>query len=357
MNKNPLHRMSDSTTENISYTRRFYDTFIWRAQALWHFGLTPWPISLGINDKRWENALKLVNNLYGFEDPRPMGPLVELVGPIYSDDMTSLGKLEPDFDQYLTIHQRVVYVAFGQYAKSYTIETSTRLLHMLLENYESGSLDGFIWCATKGTPLPDYVTTFSGTQYHLNSTEFRNIGRIMPWTQQKEILRHPSIVTFVTHGGASSIFEAAYFGKRMLFFPFYGDQVSNAMYFERNAAGLWFILEETDTMTMTAALGRVLKDEKGVMQQAMKRLQAIVQIHGQHALTRATNLVEEVAFTADSDGKLPHRVDIARNLSFLKRNNYDLYLGLSILLTASVMLSYLLVVLLKEHLRIKMKIE
>lgn len=45
---------------------------------------------------------------------------------------------------YLDAHQKVVYVAFGQFAKAYTIETSTRLLHMLLENYEAGAMDGFI---------------------------------------------------------------------------------------------------------------------------------------------------------------------------------------------------------------------
>lgn len=67
----------------------------------------------------------------------------------------------------------------------------------------------------------------------------------------KSYLRHPSTVTFVTHGGTSSVFEATYFSKRMLFTSFYGDQISNAMHFERNAAGLWFVLEETDTMTMT----------------------------------------------------------------------------------------------------------
>lgn len=40
----------------------------------------------------------------------------------------------------------------------------------------------------------------------------------------------------------------------------------------------------------------MLKDEKGAMQQAMQRLQAIVHTHATHALTRATGLVEEVAY-------------------------------------------------------------
>lgn len=356
MNKNPIVRMSESNTEHMSYARRFYDAFIWRAQALWHLGFSPWPIPLAINNKRWEDALKLVNNLYGVEDPRPMGPLVELVGPIYSEDVNA-GTLDPDLEQYLDARQRVVYVAFGQFMMATSAETSTRVLHMLLENYEAGELDGFVWSAIRGTPLPEHITTSSGTHYYLNSTEFQNIGRIVPWVSQKAILRHPSIITFVTHGGAGSLYEAAYFGKRMLFTPFCGDQIYHALNFERKNAGLWFILEEADTNTMTTALNQVLKDENGTMQQEARRLQAIFQIHSQHALARATDLVEEVAFTADSDGKLPHRRDIARNLSFFKRNNYDLYLGLLALITAIVTLSYRVVVLVKEHLRIKKKVD
>ncbi|KAI7874875.1 UDP-Glycosyltransferase/glycogen phosphorylase, partial [Lichtheimia hyalospora FSU 10163] len=112
MNKHPMVRMSHSNTERMTYARRFYDAFIWRAQALWHLNFSPWPISLAVNDKRWEDALKLVNNVYGIEDPRPMGPLVELVGPIYNDDITSAGKLDPDLQQFLDARQRVVYVAF-----------------------------------------------------------------------------------------------------------------------------------------------------------------------------------------------------------------------------------------------------
>lgn len=350
--------MSDGTTENMSYARRFYDAFIWRAQLLWHLDFAPWPVSLGINNNRWEDALKLVNNVYGLEPPRPMGPLVELVGPIYSDDITSSpGKLDPGLEQFLDEREKVVYVAFGQFVKPTTIEVSTRVLLMLLENYEAGGLDGFIWSATLGTPLPDHVTTSSGTQYHLNTTEFLNVGRIVPWAPQKAILRHPSTVTFVTHGGASSVYEAAYYGKRMLFAAFFGDMISNSLHFERTAGGVWFVLPEADAKTMITSLAKVLKDEKGIMQQAMQRLQAIVQIHVQHSLVRATDLVEEVAFTADKDGKLPHRRDIARNLSFLKRHNYDLYLGLFVLVAACIMLPYRLVVFLKEHLRIKKKIE
>lgn len=36
-------------------------------------------------------------------------------------------------------------------------------------------------------------------------------------------------------------------------------------------------------------------------------------------------VVKEVAFTADDDGKLPHHLYIAHNLSLLKQNNYDVY--------------------------------
>ncbi|KAJ8654843.1 hypothetical protein O0I10_009567 [Lichtheimia ornata] len=332
INRNPF-AMEDGNTQDMTYSHRFYDAFIYPVKALWHLGPALWrfkqkveALDIPVFESRWENAVKLVNNLYGMDDPRPMGPLVELVGPIYNDHFDSL---TPEFASFLDTHKRVVYVAFGQHSQSKDHQESTRVLQMLLNNYEAGVLDGFIWSATKGTPLPDHVTTSSDTHYQLDSPEFAKIGKIVPWAPQTGILRHPSVVAFVSHSGLMSLFEALYQGKRILAYPLLTDQFANAKGLERAGVALQVPLSERlDVDRMTELLGRVVEDKDGSIQQAVNRYQALFQIHGRGGVDRAADIVEEVLYTADSQGRLPHRHDIARNLSFLKRNNYDLFLGL-----------------------------
>lgn len=326
--------MMDGNSQHMTYSRRFYEAFIYPMEAMWHLGPALWRLKQKLEaldippfENRWGNSIKLVNNLYGIDEPRPTGPLVEHVGPIYNDHFDAL---TPEFASFLDTHQRVVYVAFGQHAQSNDDQESTRVLQMLLNNYEAGVLDGFIWSATKGTPLPDHVTTSSGIQYRLNSTEFTNIGKIVSWAPQAGILQHPSVVTFISHSGLMSLYEAIYQGKRILGYPLLTDQFANANKLARAGVALWLSLSEDrlDVDRMTEKLRRVVEDKDGVLQQAVNRYQALFQIHGRVGVDRAANIVEEVLYTADSHGHLPHRHDIARNLSFLKRNNYDLYLGL-----------------------------
>ena len=354
--------MKESTTETLSYTRRFYEAFLWPMQAIWHLGpaawkagltLQPFGIHLYHQEQQWHGALKLVNNLFGFDDARPCGPLVEHVGPIYGDHAIS-ETLDPKMTQFLDTRKKVVYMAFGQHAQSSSLDDSKRLLGMLVDSYEDNVLDGFIWSATRGTPLPDTIISNSDTVYHVNDTQ---VGMITSWAPQTAILRHPSVITFVSHGGAMSVFESAYHGKRMLFCPFFVDQLANAKHFERAGAAHWFSLEHSTKDDMTKTLRRVVEDHGGTIQKTMQRYQALVQIHAQHALDRAADLCEEVLYTSNIDGKLPHRIDIAHNLPFLKRNNYDLYLGLYALVVGFAVLLYHITSSLKSLMRFKTKIE
>ncbi|CDH51397.1 hypothetical protein RO3G_04544 [Lichtheimia corymbifera JMRC:FSU:9682] len=260
-----------ATTETLPYTRRFYEAFVWPLEAIWHLvpgawksglSLQPFGITFFHQEQQWDGALKLVNNLFGFDDARPRGPLVEHDGPIYGDHALS-ETLDQTMAQFLDTRKKVVYMAFGQHAQSSSLEDSTRLLRMLFDNYEDNVLDGFIWSATRGTPLPEKIISKSGTTYAINDT---TVGWITSWAPQTAILRHSSVITFVSHGGAMSVFEAAYHGKRMLFCPFFVDQFANAKHFEHSiGARLWFSLEHSTIDEMAKALRRVVEDQGGVI--------------------------------------------------------------------------------------------
>ncbi|CAG9767914.1 unnamed protein product [Ceutorhynchus assimilis] len=52
--------------------------------------------------------------------------------------------------------------------------------------------------------------------------------RIRKWLPQMDILAHPNIKLFITHGGYGSTLETVYHGKPALMIPVFGDQLSNA---------------------------------------------------------------------------------------------------------------------------------
>ena len=58
--------------------------------------------------------------------------------------------------------------------------------------------------------LPDHVKTTS-------------------WAPQNDILAHPSVKAFVMHGGAHSLYEAAYHATPVVALPVFGDQNHNAV--------------------------------------------------------------------------------------------------------------------------------
>uniref|UniRef100_A0A1Y1K0R3 UDP-glucuronosyltransferase n=1 Tax=Photinus pyralis TaxID=7054 RepID=A0A1Y1K0R3_PHOPY len=51
---------------------------------------------------------------------------------------------------------------------------------------------------------------------------------IRPWFPQQEILAHPNVILFITHGGLLSTIESVYFGKPILGLPVFSDQGLNS---------------------------------------------------------------------------------------------------------------------------------
>lgn len=52
---------------------------------------------------------------------------------------------------------------------------------------------------------------------------------IQSWIPQNDLLGHPSVKAFVTHGGARSMQEAVYHGVPMVVVPLFADQFDNAV--------------------------------------------------------------------------------------------------------------------------------
>ncbi|KAI8975194.1 hypothetical protein BDF20DRAFT_914158 [Mycotypha africana] len=353
------------TTLKLSLWQRINDLFIKPLQFLYYqrhyirergklmtaLGLEPsWK-----PEAKWADALKVFNTGFGFTPPRPMSPLVELVGPIVTNIQS---KLTPELEDFLQRHQKVAYVAFGQTAVCVKKDIQL-ILTGLLEAYEAKEIDGIIWSTRNlKDEFPDFITLQgSNTTYDIRailsassslttttisssnkeSNTHSKDFRFLNWLPQMAILRHASTAIFVTHGGSNSISEAMYAGTRIVVYPFFGDQPGNARTAEKNGIGLRVSAKEHSLEQAIGIIRRVARDDRGYFQANVDRMKVLVQLRSKHGVTKAADLAEEVMFM-QIGGKLPHRRDVKRDMFWWKAYNVDIY---SILVLSVMMIIWL----------------
>ncbi|CAO3655992.1 unnamed protein product [Mucor fragilis] len=338
---NKLTTMTDFTTEFQSFATRFGSKFLVPMMELYYLlpqlnGVADRKRAMGLPAKiqdpseTWKNSLKIINSLNGFLAPRPLGPLVEYVGPIISKTYQPLTE---DLEEYLDSHKRVAYVAFGQIATP--VENDIYLiLSGLLESMEQGRLDGFLWASVHAAGFfPDTITTSSNTTYNVQDMldQKNPHARVIKWAPQTAVLQHPSTKVFVSHGGLGSWYESMYSGTRMIMFPFFGDQPGNALLIERGKLGS--ILKKDFTVPQAVELFRqILDDEDGEITKNINKYQALVQIHSRRGVAKGADLIEEVAYTHEN-GLLKHRQSADQRMSYFKSHDLDLYSALLVVVS------------------------
>lgn len=325
--------MTDFTTEFQPFSDRLFNKFVIPLVEMYEMmpvlnSIMKRKRAVGIPAKiedpseTWKNSLKLVNSINGFSAARPLGPLVEYVGPIIPKNYQPLS---PELEEYLNAHDRVAYIAFGQIATP--VEKDINLiLTGLLENMEQGTLDGFLWASVHAAGFfPDTIVTSSNTTYNVQEMfNHKNPhARIIKWAPQTAVLHHSSTKLFVSHGGLGSWYESMHSGTRMVMFPFFSDQPGNSLIIERTKLG--GILKTDFTVPQAVELFRqIIVDETGEIMRNVKKFQALVQIHSRHSVTKGADLVEEVAYTHEG-GILKHRESADQRMSYLKSHDLDLY--------------------------------
>lgn len=269
----------------------------------------------------WKDSIKIVNSAFGFDRARPMGPLVEMIGPILPN---KFAVLTPEIAQFLDNHKRVAYVAFGQHT-IFNQRDVELVMTGLLEAYEANEIDGIVW-ATNGAkdPFTIQLSTSSSSTYDMNDL---NSGKhphvvLLDWAPQMAILNHSSTIMFISHGGIGSVHEACYAGVRLVIYPFFGDQPAIAVNVENSGIGLK--LDYRGEVKDAVDIIRRVANNKDDMQANVNRFKALVQIRAKHGVFRGADIAEEVLFM-NVGGKMYHRYDVKRNMSFIKANNIDIY--------------------------------
>ncbi|KAG1411923.1 hypothetical protein G6F58_008295 [Rhizopus delemar] len=239
-----------------------------------------------------KDAIKLFNNAFGFTPARPIGPLVEMVGPI-------VPKIHPvltdDLQQFLDSHQKVVYVAFGQHA-ILTTEELGLIMTSMLENMETGDIDGILWSVRGMDHLfPETLQTRSDRVYPIRDLFGKKEGQsilFLEWAPQVAILHHPSTQLFLTHGGAGSVSESLYKGIPVVVFPVFGDQHAAAITAEENGYGRW--MKKNDQEQAIKVVQEVLRDDR--YRQNANRFKALVQIRSNHGVQRGADVMSDAIF-------------------------------------------------------------
>lgn len=84
---------------------------------------------------------------------------------------------------------------------------------------------------------------------------------IRKWMQQREILCHPNVKVFMSHGGLMGSSEAAYCGVPTILTPMYGDQFLNAAAMVHRGVGHLLRYEDIAEHTVFKAVKKALEQK------------------------------------------------------------------------------------------------
>lgn len=148
--------------------------------------------------------------------------------------------------------------------------------------------------------------------------------KIGKWIPQRDIVAHPNVKLFITHGGQLGTTEALFEGVPLLAIPLFGDQIMNVNRAVLKGYALSLDFEEITEGTFGAALNEVLTNPKYANN--AKRISAITKDRPMSVKDTVVYWTEHVIRHQGAD----HLKSVGRNLSFIEYNLVDVYSTLAI---------------------------
>ncbi|CAN6315201.1 unnamed protein product [Urochloa humidicola] len=154
-----------------------------------------------------------------YPDILPVGPLLadlqleKPVGQFLPEDARCIGWLDARADR------SVVYVAFG----SFTVFNPRQFEELALGLELTGR--PFLWVVR-----PDFAAGFSKAWLDEFQRRVGELGMIVSWCPQQQVLAHRAVACFVTHCGWNSITEGVRNGVPLVCWPYFTDQFLNQSY-------------------------------------------------------------------------------------------------------------------------------
>ncbi|CAG9830651.1 unnamed protein product [Diabrotica balteata] len=99
-------------------------------------------------------------------------------------------------------------------------------------------------------------------KWHKDVPEKSNNIVIRQWFPQQDVLAHPNMKLFITHGGLLSTLETIYYGVPVLTLPIFGDQKMNAAKAEAAGYGVSMTFSTITEQGLSKALNEILNIKK-----------------------------------------------------------------------------------------------
>uniref|UniRef100_A0A1B6KZJ7 UDP-glucuronosyltransferase n=2 Tax=Graphocephala atropunctata TaxID=36148 RepID=A0A1B6KZJ7_9HEMI len=97
--------------------------------------------------------------------------------------------------------------------------------------------------------------------------------RTAKWMPQQDILAHPNVVLFMTHGGIFGQHEAIHAGVPTLCIPVFGDQTLNARFYEERGIGAELPFQSLSEERIISSVNKIVSNPK--YKENMKRMSKI----------------------------------------------------------------------------------
>ncbi|XP_030384149.1 UDP-glucuronosyltransferase 1-3 [Scaptodrosophila lebanonensis] len=254
-----------------------------------------------INEIVTNTSLMLINQHYALTGARPYAPNVVEVGGL---QITPQKPLPENLDGLLKqSKQGVIYISWGSMVNPATLPATKR--QQLFECIRHFGAYSFVMRWSNDSMPSDKPSNL----------------HFYDWLPQRDLLCHPQVKAFMTHGGLLGSSEAVHCGVPMLVTPFYGDQFLNAGAIVQRRFGVTVNFANFDSRNLIQALHTILSAEFAAH---VKHSTAAFRQRPQPPLELALWWIEHVI---DSGGA-PLAQSVARHINWLIYNSLDVYLFL-----------------------------
>ncbi|GMT15913.1 hypothetical protein PFISCL1PPCAC_7210 [Pristionchus fissidentatus] len=232
-------------------------------------------------------------------------PSISKVIPIGGIGAKAAKPLSEDWVKILTKREKNIVLSFGSIAKSAYLPMEVKL--SIVETVKSFPDVTFIW---KYEVDDEFTKNIASNVSNLHITK---------WMPQGDILGHPRISAFITHGGMGSLQETSLNAVPGIFIPLFGDQPRNAGMMEYNRLGK--ALDKTDVKhphKFVAVIKEVLEDES--IRTNARRVSAMLH---KRPFTAKEQLIKYTEFAAEFGPSQALRPK-SHDMNFIEYNNLDI---------------------------------
>lgn len=159
---------------------------------------------------------------------------------------------------------------------------------------------------------------------------------ISKWFPQNDILAHPNVVLFISHGGLLSTTESVFHGKPILGMPVFGDQELNIA----KAVNMgWALRLDCENINEEDFYGSIM--EMVTNPKYRDNVKRVSQIYKDQPMTPQELVVYWTEYVARYHGA-PHMHSKIVDMSYIKRYNIDVIIYLTIVIIITCKLMYYL---------------